>query len=718
MIKRNYLKALAAVWIGLAFALNTVLAQSWALPKDSNGWSILTPSSDSRIMYVSSSSGNDSTAQIYSTSQVGTDPRDPSISVNAYATIGAAVSQMRDGYPDWVLLQRGDVWTNVGTINLNNIGSGRNSSERLVITWYGDTGDRPQIQQHDTLFYNFQAVRMDNWAIVGIEKYDIAMDPDDANYTYGTYSGTTTMFTLLSGGTNVLIEDCKMNFSDLVMQGVDGNFENVEIRRNISTRVYFLNSCSQDIRGSNYFLDNVENFLLEENVADYGGWLEGVSTVGRTQYNHGFYIQYSCGGELIHRGNIMSRASGNGGQLRSGAIAEMNLTVESPAGYFVDRDTQSDPASADNVAVRYNVILDGLWMGNCTPSSGANWGLTVGDQVPAGTDVIENIISGNLDQQGNVRGTYLQSSSNNSGNIVYDFDPNQDMFDSSWPDPDRTLGDYYQSIGGTNSTDDFLDAVCDRAINTWPYNFTAYAVIDYIRAGFGLSAVGPGSGGGTVSVTGVSVSPSSLSLNVNDTAQLSEDVVPSNATNQAVTWSSNNTSVATVNSSGLVTAVGVGTATITVTTVDGSYTDTTAVGVSSGTVSVTGVSLIPTTISLNVSQTAQLTETVSPSNATNQAVTWSSNNTSVATVNSSGLVSAVGVGSATITVTTVDGSYTDSTSVSVSSGGGGSSYLLFEDTFNRSNSSDLTANLPSGQTGSLVGSGGVDWLEAVPNGIG
>jgi len=85
---------------------------------------------------------------------------------------------------------------------------------------------------------------------------------------------------------------------------------------------------------------------------------------------------------------------------------------------------------------------------------------------------------------------------------------------------------------------------------------------------------------GPISVTGVSLDQSSANVDLGDTLQLTETVTPANATDKSVTWSSSNTSVATVNSSGLVTAVSVGNATITVTTTDGGFTDTCAVTVS------------------------------------------------------------------------------------------------------------------------------------------
>ena len=84
-------------------------------------------------------------------------------------------------------------------------------------------------------------------------------------------------------------------------------------------------------------------------------------------------------------------------------------------------------------------------------------------------------------------------------------------------------------------------------------------------------------------VMGVSL-PDTLIIAPTTTYQLTATLIPSNATNKAVTWSSNTPSIATVDSTGLVTAVADGTTTITVTTTDGGYTDTCVVTVSSGTV--------------------------------------------------------------------------------------------------------------------------------------
>jgi len=165
-------------------------------------------------------------------------------------------------------------------------------------------------------------------------------------------------------------------------------------------------------------------------------------------------------------------------------------------------------------------------------------------------------------------------------------------------------------------------------------------------------------------VSSVAIAPKTFTLLPFETQQLTPTVLPSNATNKAVTYASNATGVATVNSSGLVTAVANGSATITVTTVDQAKTDT-AVATVSSTVPVTGVDLVPASISVVLGGTSQLTATVLPANATNKTVTYASDNTGVATVNSSGLVTPVAAGSAIITVTTTDGSKTDTTAVTV-----------------------------------------------------
>lgn len=163
-------------------------------------------------------------------------------------------------------------------------------------------------------------------------------------------------------------------------------------------------------------------------------------------------------------------------------------------------------------------------------------------------------------------------------------------------------------------------------------------------------------------VTGVSLNKTTLTLGTGRTETLVATVSPANATNKNVTWSSGNTSVATVNGSGVVTGVKAGTAVITARTASGGKTATCTVTVTQG---VTGVSLDKNNMNIVVGTEGKLTSTVLPANAINKNVTWSTSNKSVATVDQTGKVKGVSPGLVVITVKTQDGNKTASCNVRV-----------------------------------------------------
>lgn len=166
-----------------------------------------------------------------------------------------------------------------------------------------------------------------------------------------------------------------------------------------------------------------------------------------------------------------------------------------------------------------------------------------------------------------------------------------------------------------------------------------------------------------VLVKGVSLVPETLELVVGSSSQLAATVSPSKAKNKTLSWESSDESVATV-LGGLVTGIQAGTATITVTTNDGGFTDTCVVTVTAAVVNVNSVS-IPATLELYPGASSVLPLEITPSNATNQGLEWSSSNIGVATVDGSGLVTGVSPGSSTITVTTDDGNLSAECQVTV-----------------------------------------------------
>ena len=152
-----------------------------------------------------------------------------------------------------------------------------------------------------------------------------------------------------------------------------------------------------------------------------------------------------------------------------------------------------------------------------------------------------------------------------------------------------------------------------------------------------------------VPVSSVSLNKTTLTLDKEDSETLTASVLPKDATNQAVTWSTSSDAVATVDSNGKVTAVGRGEATITATSADNAAIKATCkVTVN---VPVTGVSLDKDEETLSINETLQLKATVSPEDASNSNVTWKSSNELVATVDENGIVTARAKGTATITAT-------------------------------------------------------------------
>ena len=151
-----------------------------------------------------------------------------------------------------------------------------------------------------------------------------------------------------------------------------------------------------------------------------------------------------------------------------------------------------------------------------------------------------------------------------------------------------------------------------------------------------------------ISVESVTISKNTAELTIGETLQLSASVSPSSATNKEISWSSSNQSVASVNASGLVTAAGEGT-TIISASADGKKGEC-AVSVKKAYVAVSEVKLDKTELTLFEGKEETLTASVLPKDATEQTITWSSSDPSIATV-VSGKVTAIKAGNATISAT-------------------------------------------------------------------
>lgn len=232
-------------------------------------------------------------------------------------------------------------------------------------------------------------------------------------------------------------------------------------------------------------------------------------------------------------------------------------------------------------------------------------------------------------------------------------------------------------VGETQEISATIDPVDTTDQVTWSSTDEAVLVVDQSGT---IKAVGNGKAvitatAGSVSaksdsitvstpVDGVSLDTETLELFVGtDPSRLLARVTPESASDKTVTWSSSDEAVATVDGEGNVTPVAPGTTDVTATTVDGGFSAACTVTVKQ---SVEGVSLDKHALALVGASSSELKASVSPDNATNKDVTWSSSDETVATVDAQGKVEAVGKGVATVTVSTADGGSTDECIVTVS----------------------------------------------------
>jgi uncharacterized protein YjdB len=158
----------------------------------------------------------------------------------------------------------------------------------------------------------------------------------------------------------------------------------------------------------------------------------------------------------------------------------------------------------------------------------------------------------------------------------------------------------------------------------------------------------------SVALTSITVSPTSLNLLVGSMQQLTATAVPGNATGVAFAWSSNNEAVATVGASGLVTAAGLGSAVITVSS--GSVSATVPVTVVMEAIPLVSINTrveneAVDALTLPLDGTVTVTAAPVPANATGVVFVWTSADEEVATVDQTGLITITGVGATTVTVT-------------------------------------------------------------------
>ncbi len=346
------------------------MPERW-LPLDRRGWTVVRPAADSRLIYVSSSVGNDARARVYAPGDptVGRDPTRPVGPLRPFKTIGAAMEKARDGEPDWVLLKRGDTWRNAHIA----VRSGRSKTEPSVVCAWGAAPARPVIRgRNGGVSFGSPNDGERHAVLRDLVLYCSFLDPNAPDYGVDTAEkvtrGMAKMRIRVNSGAdretrNVLVENCLIRFGGLYVRGWRTPMTNVVLRRNVVLDRYPPAGHTMGMWGA------YASVLLEECIFDHNGWLhqrvpENKGKPGRANpLSHNTY----CTGmySTIFRNNVFLRAASIGNKFTAnqgpGSVRNLvvrnNLYVDGEIGISMGGN-RSGPLRWADCRVTDNVMLD------------------------------------------------------------------------------------------------------------------------------------------------------------------------------------------------------------------------------------------------------------------------------------------------------------------------------------------------------------------------
>jgi len=298
-----------AVMVATLSLAVTQSTPQWRLRGGSSlsGWTVLVPSVDTRKVYVSDSIGNDQWDGLYAEFSGGTIPpfHGPK------KTIGAAISGthpnggplLRNGFPDWLNLRRGDTFNNQNFATWTK--SGRSATERMVICAYDPPGTTQNQLPCPIVVYPPGACGPPPANQAGIV-FNGAKDVAIVDIEWKTVGGVTCSGVCVNfggGAQRILVEGNK--FTQGYQPIVSNGASDIAIRRSL-----FLD-CGKD---GGYFI-NSANFLFEENIFD---------NIRASSFAQGIYSDNENNSGFVLRRNIFLECY-NAFQLRNGGIAEDNF---------------------------------------------------------------------------------------------------------------------------------------------------------------------------------------------------------------------------------------------------------------------------------------------------------------------------------------------------------------------------------------------------------
>ena len=428
----------------LIFALIILSLPSFAfaaeidLPQDANGWTVFTPSDDSRIIYVAAD-GNDSCSYYDDDDAViGANPFQPTGTIAPCATYAKARTLTRAGYPDFILFKRGDTFTITEQWPIYP-NEGRSNTEPSLLGAYGTTGPMPIVQSGPL---NQQILRLtgifsnSNIAVAGIDFYSYTRNPNDAGYLgtptpdgEGNAQSQTGFYAYdFEGG--LLIEGCKFRFFDDNMISTSGPAINgLTLRRNLISDSYAGPGQSH----SQGLLLTKQNATLEENIFIHNGWYTpaGGAIGEATIFNHNVYNSSPTGATYIR--NIFIQSSNMNSKFTADSFAsngtsnqypitiENNLYIDGQQGIGFGNNSAGNTYPFLNVTIKDNLFTD---IGKSDHLQSIAWGIDVGYD-STGTAITNNLLINqtNSDVTDGIpfMTAGIQTNLNITGNTIYNW---------------------------------------------------------------------------------------------------------------------------------------------------------------------------------------------------------------------------------------------------------------------------------------------------------
>ena len=329
-------------------------------------WTTFTQDGTDQIIYVSNSGGSDSYTGLAPTFTSGTN--------GPKATIAAGKALLRNGHADWLLLKKGDTWTNenIGTFAM----SGRSATQKMLIGSYG-SGARPLVQTGSAVFIDVFAQEA-NIAIVGIEM--VAHTYDRSSPGIGAINFLSSIID------NLIIEDCYIHG---FRSGIIISHELVAGGYGVSVYIRgctIYNNWDNNFGGNDsqhgLYISMCDDVLVEFCSFIQNGWT-GASNY--SQFAHNVYIQSTNGSCVFKNNHIIY---GDGVQFRAGGILTKNvasrLITSLSLGGGADPVVGGVPITCED-----NVVLDGQNL----PTTGLDlgWGI-IASNINSGT-IKRNIVA-------------------------------------------------------------------------------------------------------------------------------------------------------------------------------------------------------------------------------------------------------------------------------------------------------------------------------------